>query len=502
MNDRLTRAKASRSVAVKANLNHPVIDTDIHTIEFGPLLEEYIAQYGGAKIVDEFRAGVARGFNANFAEWYALTPQQRQEKRVFRPPFWALPAENTYDLATVSLPRLLYQRLEEQGTDYGVIYPNLTLFSIQTWRDELRRAVSRALNHYHADLYRPYADRLTPVAAIPLHTPQEGIEELEFAVKTLGLKTAIIPGGVTRLVKPVAQKYPPQHHPEVARFASYVDFLGIDSEYDYDPFWAKAVELGVPLTTHTGSQGWTGRASPSNYMNNHIGHFSDASEAFAKALFFGGVTRRFPQLRVGLLEGNGAWGSNTYVHLVDRFLKRGKDALQQYDPAKVDDEFLYNLYQEFGADLFKGKEYSREQILATSYGVITGARTQQQDPETIDDFAAAGIEKVEDIHERFVKNFYFGVESDDRTVRASFDEKVNFGHKLNAFWSSDSGHWDVPEITDTLYESWQLVEDGLLSEQDFRAFVYENPRRFYSEANPAFFKGTAIEEKPTQQKAP
>jgi predicted TIM-barrel fold metal-dependent hydrolase len=32
----------------------------------------------------------------------------------------------------------------------------------------------------------------------------------------------------------------------------------LDSEYDYDPFWAKAVELGVPITTHYGSQDWTG----------------------------------------------------------------------------------------------------------------------------------------------------------------------------------------------------------------------------------------------------
>jgi hypothetical protein len=39
-------------------------------------------------------------------------------------------------------------------------------------------------------------------------------------------------------------------------------------------------------------------------MFNHIGHFADASEAFAKALFFGGATRRFPKLRIGFIEGS------------------------------------------------------------------------------------------------------------------------------------------------------------------------------------------------------
>ena len=48
-------------------------------------------------------------------------------------------------------------------------------------------------------------------------------------------------------------------------------------------------------------------------------------------------------------------------------------------------------------------------------------------------------------------------------------------------------------MTQTLAESWELVERGLLSEQDFKAFVFGNPHKFYTEANPNFFKGTAVE---------
>jgi hypothetical protein len=38
-------------------------------------------------------------------------------------------------------------------------------------------------------------------------------------------------------------------------------------------------------------------------MYNQIGHFAAAGAALAKSLFLGGVTRRFPELRVALLEG-------------------------------------------------------------------------------------------------------------------------------------------------------------------------------------------------------
>ena len=88
-------------------------------------------------------------------------------------------------------------------------------------------------------------------------------------------------------------------------------------------------------------------------------------------------------------------------------------------------------------------------------------------------------------------------------MAAAFNDKLNpFGVKLNAFWSSDSGHWDVPDLTETLAESWTLVERGLISEADFKAFVFGNPYKFYTEANPSFFEGTAVEAKLGQPRQP
>ncbi|CAA2110385.1 hypothetical protein VVAX_06629 [Variovorax paradoxus] len=396
MNDRLNRVHASRSAAVKAGLDHPVIDTDVHVNDFAPVLEDYVAQYGGNKLVDALRKALGGRFvtrNGGGKDWYQQSAEERQFHRTLRAPWWARVTRNTYDLATYTLPALLHERLGEQGSDYSILFPNDVL-SPAAAGSEYRQPLHRAINHFHADQYRPYADRLTPVAGIPLHTPQEGIEELEFAVKTLGLKVINIAGGVRRPIRAIAEKYPAAQHPDIAKQVGYIDFYGIDSEHDYDPFWAKVVELGVPVTTHYGSQGWTGRQSISNYMNNHIGHFADGSQAFAKALFFGGVTRRFPGLRVGLLEGGADWGAHVYTHLVDRWEKRNRHAVRNYDPAEADIDLLASLFERYGGDFVKGRTLDKATLLRDSLGISALPHSREPNESEIDDFALAGIEKV------------------------------------------------------------------------------------------------------------
>ncbi len=297
-----------------------------------------------------------------------------------------------------------------------------------------------------------------------------------------------------RPIRALADKFPADKYPELQKYISYQDFLGLDSEYDYDPFWAKVVELGVPVLTHYGSQGWVGRSSISSYMNNHIGHFADGSEAFARALFFGGVTRRFPKLRVGFLEGGADWGARVYIHLVDRFIKRGPEGLKNYDPAATNRDELRQIFQEFGAALTAGRPTDGEKIIADTLGDRYTADARQPNAEDLNDFAAAGIEKIEDIKQRWVDSFFFGSESDDRTVAHAFNDKANpLGVKVNAIYSSDVGHWDVPDLTEVLAESYALVEQGAIAEADFKAWTFENPYRLYTEPNADFFKGTAIE---------
>ncbi len=492
-----SKLKASRSAAIKANLNYPIIDTDVHTNDFTPALEDYIANYGGTKLVDALRKAESSRLNSKTEgkDWYQQTPEERQYNRTIRSPWWARVTRNTLDLATYTLPELFYERQAEQGSDYSVLFPNNVLAPTGA-NSETRQALQRAVNHYHADLYRKYSDRLTPVAGIPMNTPQEAIEELEFAVNTLGLKVINIPGSVKRPIRAIADKYPADQFPEIAKYAYYQDFYGLDSEYDYDPFWAKVVELGVPITTHYGSQGWTGRSSISNYMNNHIGHFADGSQAFAKALFFGGVTKRFPQLRLGLLEGGADWGAHVYIHLADRFSKRSLEGLQNYNPDLTNADELLSLFEKYGQEFIQAHPLSKEELTKSVLGSSFSRHSRQPIASELEDFGAADIQSIEDIRDRWVNNFFFGSESDDRTIGAAFNDKANpLGVKINAIYSSDVGHWDVPDLTSPLAESWDLVSEGVISEADFKAYVFGNPYKFYTEANANFFQGTAIESK-------
>ena len=91
-------------------------------------------------------------------------------------------------------------------------------------------------------------------------------------------------------------------------------------------------------------------------------------------------------------------------------------------------------------------------------------------------------------------NFYFGCEADDPMNAWAFNKKVNpFGAKINALFGSDIGHFDVPDMAGVLPEAYENVEDEVMTEDNFRDFVFANPARLFTALNPDFFKGTAVE---------
>jgi hypothetical protein len=118
----------------------------------------------------------------------------------------------------------------------------------------------------------------------------------------------------------------------------------------------------------------------------------------------------------------------------------------------------------------------------------------REDNATLDDFAAAGVTSADDLRQQFAEHFYFGCEADDPMNATAFNSKANpFGARLRAVFSSDIGHWDVPDMTEVTEEAYELVEDGVITEEDFRDFVFTNPTTLWTGMNPDFFKGTVVE---------
>ena len=109
-------------------------------------------------------------------------------------------AENTLDRATAMMPKLLYDRLDELGLDFVIVYPTAGLRLPRIQDDATRRAVIRAYNIVSADYFSGLGDRLTPAAIIPMHTPDEAIAELEFVTKQLGSKVGMFGSNMARKV--------------------------------------------------------------------------------------------------------------------------------------------------------------------------------------------------------------------------------------------------------------------------------------------------------------
>src|ERR1700759_745950 len=154
----MSRIQQSPSAKLRATLDHPVIDTDVHTNDYTPDLEDYVAHHGGKHLVDELRKAsenrIERGRLSNGKNWYQQSQEERFYYRSIRAPWWARVTKNTLDVATYHIPSLLAERQAEQGSDYSVLFPNNVLAPLGVRDKDARTALSRAINHYHADLWR------------------------------------------------------------------------------------------------------------------------------------------------------------------------------------------------------------------------------------------------------------------------------------------------------------------------------------------------------------
>jgi hypothetical protein len=100
---------------------------------------------------------------------------------------------------------------------------------------------------------------------------------------------------------------------------------------------------------------------------------------------------------------------------------------------------------------------------------------------------------AEDICDPFVSRFYFGCDADDPMNAWATNTRINpFKAKLKTLLGSDIGHFDVVNMNEVLAEAREPVDDGLLTEEDFRDLVFINPVRFFGDMNSQFFADTAI----------
>jgi uncharacterized protein len=174
--------------------------------------------------------------------------------------------------------------------DTMVLYPSLGLCTPTLEDPKFAAGFARLYNEWIADYCRSSNGRLHGIAVTPIEHGEVAIEIMREA-KDLGLVATHIPP---------ALKTRNLDHP------------------DLDPFYAAAVELGMPLGIH-GAPGVhlpkIGVDRFTNYIQVHCVSFPFDQMAAMTALVSGGVFDRHPKLRVAFLEAGVGW----VPYWMDRF---------------------------------------------------------------------------------------------------------------------------------------------------------------------------------------
>ena len=464
----MLNAIKSKASDIRSKVPHPIVDGDGHILEARLTILDYVKKIAGPEVAVRYEN--------------MESPWKHQDCQQI---FWGMPSgRQSLDRATAMLPKLYRDRLDEAGIDVGIVYSTACLPLMHVRDDEMRQVGHRALNTMLADIFSEVGDRLIMNCVIPMFSPTEAINELNYAVGELGFKAATFGTEVRLPVSQVAQ-----HAPELGKYTERVHPVALDGLYDYDPVWQRCVDLKIPVACHTAARGGGSRhSSPSNFVFNHLGGFSTAADFFCRSIFMDGVTRRFPDLNFAFLEGGVGWAVQLYNDLFEHWEKRNIDFMRSnLDPGKLDTELIRAMAAKYGDGILTGDALIGESKTNRMGGIL-------KEEIELDEFRRCKIDKKEDIRDLFAQPFYFGCEADDAMNAVAFNTKINhYGAKLNAFFGSDIGHWDVEDIRDCVPDAYKNVEKGLFSDRDFESFMFANPVNLYTRQNPKFFDGTIIE---------
>lgn len=240
-------------------------------------------------------------------------------------------------------PQERLKDMEIDGVEGEVLYTTLGFRQFWLKDAELQRACFRVYNDWLAE-YCSYAPkRLTGLALISLYDIPEAAKELR-RCRQKGLKGAMI------WASPPAER-------------SYADPI-------YDPFWAEAQELGMPISLHavTGmgreSQALRVMGREVKPIDRYIQSvtLSDEVKRSLTVLVFSGVLERFPHLQIVSAENEVSWlpfviqrwdqTSEHYGHLYPSRLKMKPSEYfaRQIHATFIDDAFGVQDRHQIGVD--------------------------------------------------------------------------------------------------------------------------------------------------------
>jgi predicted TIM-barrel fold metal-dependent hydrolase len=203
------------------------------------------------------------------------------------------------------------------GVAGEVLYPSQGLFYFKVPDPALMSAIFRAYNDWLAEFCATDGARLKGIAMVNLDDVQEGVRELERTAR-MGFAGAMI------------TEYPLE-----------------DRRYDqpeYEPLWAAAQDLGMPLSLHTATrrQGKIRGAGTKTLRDAS----SRATKAFYPAMsmcdmIFSGVFERYPGLRLAIVEFELAWIPHVLDTMDYTYRERHEEAIHRFKHGMRPSDFFH-----------------------------------------------------------------------------------------------------------------------------------------------------------------
>ena len=187
--------------------------------------------------------------------------------------------------------------MDREGVNVAVLFPSRGLFVLAMestavagadgLEPELAAAIARAYNDWLHDFVSAAPGRLLGCAMVAPHDVPSAVDEVRRAVTEYGFRGVYLPPG------------------SAVRKGWH--------DRGFDPLFAECQRLGVPVCFHGGGRTdlrpdfSLGDVFADRLMLWHCFNQPLGVMAAAVSMIGGGVLERFPELRVGLLEGNCSW---------------------------------------------------------------------------------------------------------------------------------------------------------------------------------------------------
>jgi predicted TIM-barrel fold metal-dependent hydrolase len=230
--------------------------------------------------------------------------------------------------------------LDLDGIDIDVVYPTVGLVAWRVILDPfLLNETCRVYNDWVHDFCSAHPDRLKGIAMLNVDSIEEGVKELKRSQK-MGFVGVMIPSKA-----PAGRPY---------------------SLPEYEPLWATAEDLGLPIGLHLATERYSYAEGITTTIGTHIkegitaaatpdpgfaGNGDMAVRPSISQIVMSGVCDRHPNIQIGAVEFNAAWAAYQMWAMDKQYMEARLRKITFSNDAVPSDYFRRNLFFGYQEDI-------------------------------------------------------------------------------------------------------------------------------------------------------